>query len=275
MKRYFNDDDFERFRKDFGFLVKAIKKSYGEIDLRLRGNYFNIYYKGNSVAKVDFVRDGYRIAINRKFTKDVFSNEKRFKQERTSGAYDIFKIGEDDKSQLHAFFQKKYLNKISRNIKQINYGEEITFEQMLITDNNDNKEVVIIDRQITERSLKKKRLDLLALKKTEEGKYQFLIIEVKLGNNKELKTGVVEQLQGYINHIQSKTNFTIWKNCYEKVYSQMKRLGLVNGPDHLKIINGVKGIILVGRYSGLAKENIARLRSKNPGLEIRLLANLL
>ena len=52
MKRYFSDEKFERLCKDFAFLVSKAKDYKGELDIRLRDNYFNLYYKGNSLAKI-------------------------------------------------------------------------------------------------------------------------------------------------------------------------------------------------------------------------------
>ena len=273
MKRYLSKTSIDRLKKDFNFLISTVNNSCGELDLRLRGDYFNLYYKGNSLAKVGFKKHSYEISINKKFTAGVFNNDSRFQDFSENKYYTIFKINEP--KNLKAFFQKKYLNKLCRNIKEVNYGEEIVFEQMLITDNSNRSDLIIIDRQITETSLKRKRLDLLALRKIEGEKYGFLVIEVKLGNNKELKGEVVKQLQGYVNHIKRKEIFDNWKESYEKVYFQMRELGLIGGPVSLKIIKNIKGIILVGQYSGLAKENIERLRKKHPGLEIRRLVNLL
>lgn len=265
--------NFKRLKRDFVFLITAVRKSYGELDLRLRGNYFNLYYKGNSLAKVTFKKDCYEISINRKFTNGVFNDDNRFKATQRTKDYSVFRILEP--KQLPAFFQRKHLNRLCSNIKKVNYGEEIVFEQMLITDNRDRDDLIIIDRQITETSLKKKRLDLLALRRITDGEYGFLVIEVKLGNNKELKGDVVEQLHSYIDHIKSEESFSQWKECYEKVYSQMKELGLLQGPDCLEISRNIQGIVLVGQYSGLAKENIERLRQSHPELQIRPLVNLL
>lgn len=274
MKRFLNDANMEIMKHDFGFLIKTIKKSFGELDLRLRGHYFNLYYKGNSAAKISFRRGYYEIMINRKFSEGVFNHDRRFKNVKRSKDYNIYKLS--DSKQLAAFFQKKHLNKLYSNIKKVNYGEEIVFEQALITDNRGRKDLIVIDRQITEPSLKKKRMDLLALKKIAEGKYGFLIIEVKLGNNKELKSEVASQLLGYINHVKSEDNFYNWKECYEKVYKQMRELGLIDeGPASLEIINDVKGLVLVGQYSGFAKVAIEKLRADNPELEIKPLVNWL
>lgn len=272
MKRYLSDQNIERVKNDFGFLIRAINRSFGELDLRLRGVYFNLYYKGNSLAKVTFTEKGYEVSIHWKFAKDVYDNDDRFKVSKRSGEYVIFKI--NDPAQLPAFFQKKYLDNLCSAIKKTNYGEEIMFEQMLITDNRDRRDLIIIDRQITETSLRNKRLDLLGLKEVESGRYGFLVIEVKLGNNKELKGDVVKQLHGYIEHI--KRNFDDWKKCYKRVYDQMRYLNLIDkGPSMMEIKKNIKGMILVGRYSGLASDNIKRLQANNPGLTMRRLVNRL
>lgn len=272
MERYFSEHNLERLRNDFCFLIEAIRKSFGELDLRLRGSYFNLYYKGNSLAKVNFNDGYYAIYINKKFTKGVFDESKNFKTYKNTGDYCIFIV--KDPRKLRSFFQKKHLDRISSNIKKVNYGEEIAFEQMLITDNRDREDLIIIDRQVTETALRRKRIDLLALKKAENGKFMFLVIEVKLGNNKELQGKVAEQLQSYINHIKRKDIFLDWKRCYEKVYEQMKELGLFDsGPVSLEIIENVKGLVLVGRYSGMAQEKIELLRKKYKDLDIKPLVN--
>ncbi|NLI11422.1 MAG: hypothetical protein GX425_02060, partial [Peptococcaceae bacterium] len=43
---------------------------------------------------------------------------------------------------------------IRSRIKAINNGEEITFEQMIITDNMDREDLIIIDRQVTDEQLR-------------------------------------------------------------------------------------------------------------------------
>ncbi len=79
MKRYLSQGQIERVSKDFRFLVKKSRKSFGELDLRLRDGYFNLYYKGNSPAKVTVKRDGYVASIHKKFaTEKVFRGDSRF-----------------------------------------------------------------------------------------------------------------------------------------------------------------------------------------------------
>lgn len=64
---------------------------------------------------------------------------------------------------------------------------------MLITDNLDRDELILIDRQVPDTKLNR-RMDLLALKQTQGSQYRFLVLEVKMGNNPELKDKVANQV---------------------------------------------------------------------------------
>ena len=152
-------------------------------------------------------------------------------------------------------------------IKKTGYSEELTFEQMLITDNLEREEIIIIDRQVTDTKLHR-RMDLLALKQVKDNQYNFLVLEVKMGNNPELKSKVAEQVKTYVNHI--KEYFQNYKKCYEKQYAQKKELGLFQTPqwDSISIIPDVHGSIVVGGYSGIAKEQITELKEKHPHLHV-------
>lgn len=255
-------------KDDFEFLLKIIKDKdcRGELDLALRDNYFNLYYKGNSLAKVVFSKgNSYKISINEKF----FSYTGAHKDNRFSVVKkgDYFEIVLDNKL-LHPFFQKKYIKQFISNIRKVNNGEEITLEQVIITDNLDREDIIIIDRQIADKDFKK-RMDLLALRQVENNKYSFCVIEVKLGNNPQLKDEVANQLDDYISHIDK--NFDDYRDCYEKQYEQKRELGLIIGPKYnlIKIVRPVRGLIAVVGYSGIAKIQIAQLQSKYPGLYVK------
>jgi hypothetical protein len=265
LKRYFSQDKLKKFLKDFNFLFKKIKESLGGLDLKLRDDYLNLYYKGNSLAKVEFARKGYKVIIHNKFTEGVFDGDERFNPEK-SDSYDSYILGPEV---LPAFFQTKYLNRIYNNISKVNYSEEMTFEQMLITDNLERQDFFIIDRQITETSLKGKRLDLLALKQFNENKYHFLVIEVKLGNNPELQKDVGEQLNGYLEHIEGEVNS--WKKCYEENYKQIKKTGIFDIPEYpeIEIVKKTQAWVVVGGYSGMGKKNVKILKKSYPDIGVK------
>jgi len=136
-------------------------------------------------------------------------------------------------------------------------------EQVLITDNPPTPDFIIIDRQVADH-LNKAQIDLLALiREPGEVAHHFVVIEVKLGRNPELREKVGRQLSGYVEHIRKHINDYV--SCYEKNYFQKKDLGLLQEdmPDSIAIDNNpetVEGLIVVCGYSGLAKENIKCLK---------------
>jgi hypothetical protein len=270
IKRYFSDNDFHRIEQDFSFLINIIQNSQGEYDLAIRNKYFNVYYKGNSLSKISLKKDQiYEIEIHSKFFDQTKAKDSSYynsvKKRKENFVVNV------SANQLHRFLQKKHLTEFSSRIKAVKYGEEIGFEQSLITDNLNREKLIFIDRQITDSKLFPKRLDLLALKQVKEGEnqYQFLVAEVKLGNNSELKFKVADQLKTYVDHI--KCNFDNYKKCYEKHYEQKKKFGLFQTPsfEHIKIVEPVNCIIIVGGYSGIAKKQIEDLNKTHPNFEVK------
>lgn len=273
IKRFFDDDNLARMQGDFKFLLKTIRNSNGEFYLALRDNGFNLYYKGNSLAKVSFDKPqkGYAIQIHKKFFSDTKADkDARFNMSKKdiTGGYVLLALKSD---QLHPLFQKKYLGEFCSRIKAVNNGEEITFEQMIITDNMDKEDLIIIDRQVTDEQLRRKRMDLLALKQVESRKFGFLVIEVKLGNSPELREKVAEQLEFYVSHIMNQ--FNEYKYCYEKNYCQQKKLGLFTRPpyEQIEIVPEISGYVVVVGYSGVAQEQINNLKRLHPGLSVKRL----
>lgn len=273
IKRFFDEDKFARMQSDFNFLLETVKNSNGEFYLALRNNGFNLYYKGNSLAKVSFDKPqkGYKVQIHKEFfsgtkaDKDVRFN---MSKKDLAGGYVSLAVKSD---QLHPLFQKQYLGEFCSRIKVANNGEEITFEQMIITDNMDREDLVIIDRQVTDEQLRLKRMDLLALKQVESRKFGFWVIEVKLGNSPELREKVAEQLEFYVSHIRNQ--FNEYKYCYEKNYCQKKKLGLFTRPSYeqIEIVPEISGCVVVVGYSGVAQEQINNLKRLHPDLSVKRL----
>ena len=150
------------------------------------------------------------------------------------------------------------------------HSDELAFEQMLITDNLDREDLILIDRQVTDTKLAGRRMDLLALTQKEENQYQFLVLEVKMGNNPELKDKVAQQLSTYVDHIDK--HFSAYKICYEKHYLQKKGFMPLEGAewDEIEIVPDVHGMIVVGGHSRIAKEQINNLHVTHPKLKVKL-----
>ncbi len=270
IKRYFSEDVFERIKSNFKFLVNEIITSGFEYDLQIRNNYFNLYYKGNSLAKVTpKAKEMYEVEINKKFfSKTTAAKDRRFTENQYErGDYICLRI---PNNHLHPLFQNKYLKEFCSYIKKVGFQEEIIFEQMIMTDNAKRADFVIIDRQISDKT-DPTRLDLLSLVQKNGNDYQFYPIEVKLGNNNDLKEDVIEQLRGYVKRI--KNNFGDYKICYELNIKQKQELGLMDNNLKINIINGVFGLVVVGAYSKIADKRIKELKQKAPELRVIQLNN--
>lgn len=268
ISRYLSQATFDAVRKDFKFLIDKIKQSGFEYNLQIRDDYLNLYYKGNSLGKITYkkARKLYEVRVNYQFVEGFPFIVNRFAHSRKK--YDfIFTLSS---RQLHPFFSTRNLLSLARKVKEVQFQEEIIFEQMLLTDNANRADLIIIDRQVVDRGSDTK-MDILALKRKETDKYQFCILEVKLGNNKELKDKVFTQLQEYTRRITD--NFRHYKECYEKNFLQKQELGLE--PEGLKvdIVEGVLGFVVVGGYSGLAEQSIKELKAKHPDIKIIQIKN--
>ena len=265
VKRYFSEENFTRLQNDFEFLIKIIKSFKGELEFSIRDNYFNLYSRGNSATKVSFLPNGtYRIEINKKFYPPSLIKDKRF-SDTPSGDYQVIKTTSDF---LYPLLQIKSLKEIYSKIKSVNFSEELVLEQMLITDNLNRDDLILIDRQVTDDQIRG-RMDLLALKQLQGNQYQFLVLEAKMGNNSELEDKVADQIKSYVAHITE--HFKEYKSCYEKNYSQKKIWGLFENPhwDAIEIVPNVQGMIIVGGYSGLAKEQIVMLKKNYPTIKVQ------
>lgn len=273
IKRYFSEDIFNHIKSDFRFLINKIIRSGFEYDLQIRNNYFNLYYKGNSIGKISYSTKTqlYKVEIHNRFIN------KKIKERFTpkEGTYLVFMLR---KEQLHPLFSSKNLSSMAQKVKNVKYKEEIAFEQMIMTDNVKRQDLIIIDRQIVDATSRTK-MDLLALTQMqkEDNDYQFCVIEVKLGNNPELKGAVSDQLKEYINRISY--NFEDYKKCYEKNFAQKQELGLFDAPSlkslKINIVPGVQGLVVVLGYSGIAKESIDELKKKDPTIKILHLKNII
>jgi hypothetical protein len=268
IKRYFSEDIFSTIKSDFAFLIKLILQSGFEYDLQIRDKYFSLYYKGNSLGQISFsFKTGlYTVRIHHKFI-DQRIKERFNPQEGTP--YLTFIL---PKKQLHPLFSKANLASMSQKVKTVNFQEEVIFEQMIMTDNVGRKDFVIIDRQIMDNTAKTK-MDLLALVKKADSNYQFCVIEVKLGNNPELKGDVINQLKGYKDRIEQ--HFKEYKDCYEINFRQKQELGLLGRDLNINIVPGVEGIVVILGYSGLAQKSIAKLKEKDPAIKILHLKNVI
>ena len=268
IKRYFSDDILPIINKDFKFLIGMIKRSGFEYDLQIRDGYFNLYYRGNNLGKVEYVKtkELYNVYIHHKFVDQQIVRE--FKGHRNSSNPDTkFLV---TRSKMYRFFRRENLRKMGQRVKKVNYQEERTLEQVLMTDNVNRSDLIIIDRQVVD-TVDQTKMDMLALVRQKKNDYRFSILEVKLGNNPELREKVGQQLTEYVKKVRR--YFNDYKKCYQKNLEQKQRLGLIDDKLKVNIAKGVSGVVVVVGYSGIALDSIKKLKKKAPDIKVVQLKN--
>ena len=268
IRRYFADRSvLKKARRDFKRLIAAINNSRDEYTLQLRENSFNVYYRGSSLASVSPSRGGrWGVRIHEKFLEGTLRDnlskcwsEKKHTSRRNGKAIATTFYVEPKK--LPGFFQSKHLKAIASNIEKINSKEELTFEQMLMTDNPPTNQMIIIDRQVADHGWRR-QIDLLAVARNSgSGPFHFVVIEVKTGKNPELIKDVGKQLKDYIGHVRN--NMADYVDCYTRNYCQKRYLGLFDGelPETIEISGTVKGLVVTVGYSQIAEDAVDQLRS--------------
>lgn len=265
MNRYLSPENLRRLNEDFRKVFDRVIESHGEYDLRLRDDSFNIYCRGNSLAKVDFeAADHYKVTINKRFAEGVFDGE-RFGIPKLVGNMLVWNLA---RKRVNPFFQTTNLRKLAKNIASVDYSGEGNFEQQIIADNLENQKFIILDRQILHPGRSNDKLDLLVLAKSDNSEdFHFHVVEVKLGNNPDLPD-VAGQLERYQKLVAA--NVEGWKKSYLITVKQLRDLGFLGSLDVDKLIigNKVSGSIAVFGYPGTAKPVIEKLRLLNPGLKV-------
>ncbi len=271
IQRYLDDENVERVERDFKYLVSTKDRYFGELELAFRKGRLSLYYRGNSLATVSFRPDRmYRVETHRRFLK--FLDEATRAPFQESGEYRRVEV---DAAGAHRLLQRDNIDKLMKGIRDVNHSEETTFEQILITDNPPAPGFLLIDRQVRDLHMRR-QLDLLGLRRLDDGRYGFVVLEVKMGNNTELSGAVANQLKCYVDHIGTPEYGDAWARCYEKNYSQKRRLRWIDDPMPLEIeIDGtqVEGLVVVGGYSRQARAQVKLLKATHPDLKVHVFGN--
>jgi hypothetical protein len=188
-----------------------------DLDLQIRDNYLNIYYKGNSLLKLS-ERDGdlYIPEIHEKFIQGL--EIENLVDEQTTDKF-LMQIPE-----------------IKENI--IQHGKsslEIEYEQLIIRANNDenrnNSDYFIIDRQYT--TIERERFDLTGIFWDWKGRRKgqtvpLCLMEIKFALNTEIRN-LDEQIGRYYKAIEKDFRGFVREN--QNIFMQKIDLGLFNQPE--------------------------------------------
>lgn len=193
-----------RSRGSLSFLrnTKYIGK---DIDIQIRDNYLNLYYKGASLLMFKW-RDEQHYSIE--ISEAYFSPEvpagllniscKVTKDKKGKERLRVYQLNSTSINTLKKYFSKIVLQ-LKRNIRYLGKGQENSFEQLFIENNLNRKnspEFIIVDRQVVLGGLD--RLDLIGLSKiANSDEYRLNLIELKYGEDRRIPDVYSKQLNKY------------------------------------------------------------------------------
>lgn len=187
-----------------------------DLDLQIRDNYLNIYFKGNSLLKLtESTAARYEVCIN-----DKFEPEPKL-------------LALKDKNTTEKFIEK--IPRLKENI--IKHGKnslEVEYEQLIIRANNleskSNSEYFIIDRQYVTEDETPNRFDLTGFYWRRQGRRRgdqvpLCLMEVKFALNPDIEN-VHIQISRYYNFLRN--NIKPFAAETQNVFLQKLDLGLIN-----------------------------------------------
>lgn len=193
-----------------------------DIDIQIRNNYINLYYKGASLLKFQWRnRDNYIIEISEAYFRPIEPNgmgvyPKCCKDKKGKNRPRIYEYDYKSILKLKHGFQT-LISQLKRNIDYLGRGRENAFEQLFIENNLNQKnspEFIILDRQIVAGGLK--RLDLVAISQIENSdEYRLNLIELKYGEDPRIADVHDKQLDQY---------YKIFLNDYEHIASEYEEI---------------------------------------------------
>jgi hypothetical protein len=212
-----------------GFLSGLTRKVRHDkdLDLEIRENYFNIYYKGNSLLKLDEQASGrYRVGLHPKFANGLTLPTHLMDEATTDG-----------------FLQGIPLLKE----RIIQYGQsslETEYEQLLIRANNlesrNTSEYFVVDRQYAVNP--ESRFDLVGFfwdrnRRRQGQQVPLCFMELKFARNSDIKV-VHEQIARYYEAIKVDTPARAQE--FEGIFKQKLALGLFDQPKRLEALQTLR-----------------------------------
>lgn len=210
------------------FWLQMVKDE--DLFIAIRNEYLNVYYYGQSICKVTFVKKQIKWMTHKKYLGIDGSGY------TDTGVY-LDKIEELKKiAKKHGGREKEQVKKnILEDKKRAILDVEITFGK---EDGSGKRSIDYLE--IEKESNGKRSIDLLAIEKDRSGKIKLVFYEAKLFDNPEIKSindpKVYNQIEKYeivLNDINHKAEIL---NSYRLVYENIKALNLNNKSNLVQLI---------------------------------------
>ena len=252
--RAIEKDMMEAFQEgDLKPLLKAVKMD-DTLDLELRGDWVNIYYRGGSLFKVSS-KNGkapYKIYFNTKYCiNDQYQLEEYPEVAKAVHDIPLYKQAMDWWIKKHPKYEREFQQVIVREnnnsgnisrgtdyyIIDIEYANQITYKDGVAELDEIEKAYAEDSVKLGSNKSKGARFDMVAVKWLSNGavrkdlsKATLSLIEVKYGSGAmKGKSGVVDHLMDFREFLSDEKNWQKFCDDMTAVFKQKWRLGLMDG----------------------------------------------
>lgn len=195
--------------------------------VEIRNNFLDLYFLGHGIEVKRSRGEYYLSASNRFNPKPILNDElKRLVKDHSQYTWRIyFDDIEKDKPNSFNEIMTSIILKIVEHRKG-NISEGVSEINHFIDNRAIGKNgILVIDRQVVYPGSKKGRLDLLGLKRLNNGKFTFVVLELKNKNNLDIANVFTNQVKRYVDLVYDK--YEDFRLTYEKVLKQKVKLGLL------------------------------------------------
>jgi hypothetical protein len=235
-------------------ILQFEKKRRRYFMVEIRDNFLNLYFLGHGIAVKRRRKSEYFLTGSGTFNPaSILSEELReIVKERKSGGWEI--IFDDIKKKSANTFEKILTATLLKIIehRKGDISEGVSEVNHFIDNRAIGKNgILIIDRQVVYPKTREGRIDLLGLRRLQNGKFTFVVLELKNKNNREIGYVFSHQVKPYIDTVYN--HYEHFRVTYEKVIKQKIKLGLLRRIS-CEIAPGVskkdiQGIVILDNYN--------------------------
>lgn len=226
------DSDFmkELLHGQLNPILQFEKKRRRYFMVEIRKNFLNLYFLGHGIAVKRRRKSEYYITGSGRFNPTDHLNDnlkgivnvRDSERKRWEISFDDIK---DKSSETFDEIMTKILLKIVEH-REGDISEGVSEVNHFIDNRAIGKNgILIIDRQVVYPKTREGRIDLLGLKRLENGRFTFVVLELKNKNNREIGYVFTHQVKPYIDTVYN--HYEHFRITYEKVIKQKIELGLL------------------------------------------------
>jgi len=214
------------------------------LDLQIRDNYVNIYYRGGSLMKLSLMHGIYTAKFDSKYRKDISLHLPKLPK--------ILKTRRDADCWVDAFQDLKHLMDVYFSKGR---GAEREAQQFIVRDNNRGKIGAATDFFICDIEYARKgvRFDMVGVHwpstgadRKQQQKHRLVLIELKYGD-RAIKGGAslgkhVKDIDAFLGNSKS---ITMFMREMKSVFNQKHQLGLINCSKFLESFSEERPLIML------------------------------